>query len=97
VHGILSHASFISARSPQDKLWNSKTPQILELCRLSAVSPAQAIKVGDSPLDIHSARDAGIGLTVAVLSGGIKEEVLRAAAPDHILKDVSHLPHIFSQ
>ena len=45
-------------------------------------SPAETVMVGDVPTDVTSAAKVGVGTTVAVKSGGIKEEVLREAKPD---------------
>ncbi|MFQ5846130.1 MAG: HAD family hydrolase [Candidatus Methylomirabilales bacterium] len=49
----------------------------------------QAIVIGDTDLDIACGREAG-ATTVAVATGGDSWETLLQAAPDHLLKDLSH-------
>jgi HAD superfamily hydrolase (TIGR01509 family) len=54
-------------------------------------STAEAIAVGDTPLDLQAARNAGVR-GIGVLSGAGTEEKLRAEKPAAILKSVAGLP-----
>jgi pyrophosphatase PpaX len=67
-------------------------PVLLAL-RLLDRAPQQAVFVGDSPLDVTAGKAAGV-LTVAALWGACTREALLAAAPDHLLEDVSALPEL---
>lgn len=70
----------------------SKDQRVLEAVRQLRVTPEQSLYVGDLPDDISSARRAGLGMSVAVLSGGIYRELLAARQPDVILDSVGELP-----
>jgi phosphoglycolate phosphatase len=53
-------------------------------------APAEALFVGDMPIDVHAARNAG--LDVAVIStGSSSREQLNASNPDHFLERFSDL------
>ena len=54
-------------------------------------SLAEVIAVGDTPLDLQAARNAGVR-GIGVLSGAGTEEKLRAEKPAAILKSVADLP-----
>jgi pyrophosphatase PpaX len=64
-------------------------PLWLALDRLGA-RPDQAVYVGDALVDVASARAAGLA-AVAVTWGAGDEAALRAAAPDHVVRDVAEL------
>ena len=81
----------IEARNAGEDNWQDKQRQIRDICRAVGVLPAETVMVGDIPADIITAKQAGVGLTVAVLSGGIREAVLRKAGPDIILNDLNAL------
>lgn len=89
--GIVEHISHIITRPGKHIHWTDKTGTILEMCQKMTASPAETVMVGDVPTDVTSAAKVGVGTTVAVKSGGIKEEVLREAKPDFLLPDVTHL------
>ncbi|MBO6891644.1 MAG: HAD family hydrolase [Roseibium sp.] len=60
-------------------------------CREFAIMPADVIFVGDSTHDMDCARNAGVGLSVAVLTGPATSEELAGHA-DVILPSIEHLP-----
>ena len=75
-------------------------PDIFEaaLARMTGVSAADAIVIGDSPYDAEAARRIGMP-TIGLLSGGFtKDELLRAGAiaiyrdPAHLLEDYDNSP-----
>jgi pyrophosphatase PpaX len=63
-------------------------PLLKGLGLLGNVLPERAAYVGDAPFDIDAARAAGV-TSVAVSWGAFTEEVLRAAEPDYLFKDLN--------
>jgi phosphoglycolate phosphatase len=59
-------------------------------CAATGLEPHQVAVVGDNNHDLHMGRNAGVGLTVAVLTGTGSPQSL-AAASDHCLKDITEL------
>ncbi len=86
--------SYVTSRSGDHIHWTDKRSLIQEVCRELSVDPSEALMVGDIPTDVTSARDCGITTTVAVLSGGIRRDVLTKVSPTYILEDVSGLLEI---
>ena len=67
-------------------------PDIFEtaLARLDDVEPDEAIVVGDTPYDVQAASKAGLR-TIALLSGGFAEDVLRENGASAIYRDIADL------
>jgi phosphoglycolate phosphatase len=59
-------------------------------CAATGLEPHQVAVVGDNNHDLHMGRNAGVGLTVAVLTGTGSPQSL-AAASDHCLNDITEL------
>ena len=59
-------------------------------CAATGLEPHQVAVVGDNNHDLHMGRSAGVGLTVAVLTGTGSPQSL-AAASDHCLNDITEL------
>lgn len=89
--GLLENISYIATRLSAEVPWTDKTQHIGEICRCLSVEPKDAVMVGDIPSDILTAREAGAGMTVAVMSGGIRRDVLEQAGPDLVISNVSDL------
>lgn len=89
--GMLEYLSDIVTRPGEHVKWTDKTSMILDACRRFDVCPQDALMAGDIPTDITCAKEVGIGTTVAVLSGGIKETVLAQAAPDYLVESVGSM------
>jgi phosphoglycolate phosphatase-like HAD superfamily hydrolase len=70
----------------------AKEQRLLEAVKELGASPEQSLYVGDLPEDISSAQRAGLRLSVAVLTGGIRREILAGRQPDVILDSVGELP-----
>jgi phosphoglycolate phosphatase len=68
------------------------------LCTLESTGTpaADALFVGDMPIDVHAARNSGIDVAV-VPTGSSSPEQLRAAHPDHYLDRFSDLIALVSQ
>lgn len=70
----------------------SKEPLIQRAADRMGVPVGSCVFVGDWTGDIRSARGAGVGFIVAVLSGGMDEEVLRQEGPHLVISSVADLP-----
>ncbi len=100
--GLLSYIDHIETRSSvpeggsSDANWSDKTPQIREACQLFSVAPSEAIMAGDVPPDISSGKRENISKTIALLSGGIRSEILKEADPDYLLSSLADLSQVVS-
>ncbi|WP_077962231.1 HAD family hydrolase [Ensifer adhaerens] len=63
---------------------------VLGFCAATGLEPQQVVVVGDNNHDMHMGRNAGVGMTVAVLTGTGSRQLL-AAASDHCLSDITEL------
>jgi phosphoglycolate phosphatase len=78
---------FVSARGYRDEKDKKPSPrQAVALADLMGVSPADTYFVGDSPVDIQTARNAAMK-AVAVTWGFREKDQLQAAQPDFMLDD----------
>ncbi len=93
--GLMDSVLHLICRTDESVHWSDKRSNLLAMCDYADCPPKRSVMVGDIPADIESARDAGLGLSVAVLSGGIDRQVLEASRPDFILPDVSKLLELF--
>lgn len=85
---ILDYVDFIVTRLDPHMEWSDKRGHFNRLFSQVEVSPKDAIMFGDIPPDIYSAKDSKVGKTVAVLSGGIRKDVLEVTRPDFLLDSV---------
>jgi HAD superfamily hydrolase (TIGR01549 family) len=86
---LLKIENLIEGYTSGDYADNSKpAPDIFaaSLKKLGAISPADAVTVGDTRFDIEAARKAGLK-TIAFLCGGTSESVLREARAVAIYRD----------
>jgi phosphoglycolate phosphatase len=69
---------------------------VLGFCAATGLSPSEVVMVGDNNHDLHMGRNAGVGLTIAVLTGTGSRESLAEA--DYCLDDITGieaiLPHL---
>jgi len=63
---------------------------VLGFYAATGLSPVQVAVVGDNNHDLHMGRNAGVGLTVGVLTGTGSRETLTAAS-DYCLNDITEL------
>lgn len=63
---------------------------VLGFCAATGLTPEQVAVVGDNNHDMHMGRSAGVGMTVAVLSG-TGSRLSLAEASDHCLTDITEL------
>ena len=91
---IVDYMSFVKTRTCDNIHWSDKRDSLKYVLNESGVDPKRVAMIGDIPPDVESAIEVGIGLSVAVLTGGIKQEVLARAKPDHIISSIGELPNI---
>jgi phosphoglycolate phosphatase len=60
------------------------------LMRAEAIGPEETLLIGDSPIDVETARNAGVGV-VCLLHGLSDEAELSAASPDALVSDFAEL------
>jgi phosphoglycolate phosphatase len=69
---------------------------LLKTLEATGSEAADALFVGDMPIDVHAARNSGIDVAV-VPTGSSSEDQLRAAQPDHYLDRFSDLLKIVAR
>ncbi|CAH0131150.1 HAD-IA family hydrolase [Chryseobacterium sp. Bi04] len=72
------------------------SPEMINLAmkKFNITEPKKVLKAGDSVIDIEEGKNAGCGLTIAVLSGAQSRTELEKAKPDYILNTISEAEHI---
>ena len=86
---VLACCDALAAREDTPRVKPDPAHALALLSRLG-VSPECALLVGDHPLDIKTARAAGL-LSAAVASGHSTREALAAAGPDYLAADCAEL------
>jgi len=89
--------SFCDAFMAREDVMNVKPhpDHALGLLERLDVRPERALLVGDHPLDIETARRAGLA-SAAVVSGHSQRETLEAAGPDYLVQDCRELMSVLS-
>ena len=64
---------------------------VLSLMQQTKAKAEETLLVGDSEIDIETARNAGVD-TVAITHGFVGEDTLRLAQPDHIVRHFEEAP-----
>lgn len=67
---------------------------ILAMKKFGITDSKEVLKAGDSAIDIQEGKNAGCGMTIAVLSGAQTRAQLELVFPDHILNNLSEAEHI---
>ena len=72
------------------------SPEMIHLAmkKFNITEADKVLKAGDSVIDIEEGKNAGCGLTIAVLSGAQNRLELEKANPDHILNTISEAEDI---
>lgn len=65
-------------------------------CQACDLQCQQVIMVGDSPRDMHMGKNAGVALTVGVLSG-VHDATALAPSADIVLNSIAELPAVLQQ
>lgn len=89
--GFLPYIDFVACRESDEVHWTDKRQMLRSVVASLAVDPKDCLMVGDTPPDIISAKDIGIGKTIAVLSGGLRTEVFDKVNPCKVLNSVAEL------
>jgi len=79
----------------RNEYYFSKEQNLLEALDTLGYKPFESMFVGDHIGDIISGKRIG-AVTIAVLSGGVKKEILARENPDLIIESVAKLPSIIS-
>jgi len=66
----------------------------MERCGCRSVH--EVLNVGDTPLDLQSAKNAGVAVNVGVLSGLYRRERLMCEPQDALLASVADLPALLA-
>lgn len=90
--GLLDAKDLIAFATGKDDVAHSKPdPDIFAAAlRKAAIAAADCLVIGDTPYDVQAAKACGID-TIALLSGGFSENVLREAGAIAIYRDVEAL------
>ncbi len=93
--GALDYLDFVSG---YDSGHGPKpTPgMVYAFCKTCGIEPCETIMVGDNWHDVETGRNAGVALTVGVLTGTSTREDLHGVA-DHVLDNVEQLVELFDQ
>ncbi|BAP29643.1 phosphatase [Chryseobacterium sp. StRB126] len=72
------------------------SPEMIHLAmqKFNILEPEKVLKAGDSVIDIEEGKNAGCGLTIAVLSGAQSRTELEKAEPDYIFNTISEAVNI---
>jgi phosphoglycolate phosphatase-like HAD superfamily hydrolase len=72
------------------------SPEMINLAmrKFNIQEPEKVLKAGDSVIDIEEGKNAGCGLTIAVLSGAQNRAELEKAEPDYIFNTISEAENI---
>lgn len=62
---------------------------LLAMKKFNISKPDVVLKAGDSVIDIEEGKNAGCGLTIAVLSGAQSQSELKKSHPDYIFNSIS--------
>lgn len=89
---VFSHADGYADNGAEAMEILSKKTILLHAADQMGVPVESCMFVGDWTGDVQSARQAGVGFIVAVLSGGLDEHVLKKEDPHLILPSVADLP-----
>ena len=97
---LLSHLGiagrFGVVHGPDDGFPPKPAPHMVFMAlALLGVKASDALYVGDMPLDVLTARSAGLPVA-SVATGSSTREELRAAGPDALLESLGEVMHLFS-
>lgn len=68
---------------------------LLAMKKFNIQEPEKVLKAGDSVIDIEEGKNAGCGVTVAVLSGAQSKAELEKSNPDYIFNTISEAERFF--
>ena len=91
LHGIAEHFEFVLTNRDGVRGMN-KAENLVRGGRLFGLEPSECAYVGDWQGDVESAAEAGIGLVIAVLTGGESRQALEKFNPDVILESIADIP-----
>lgn len=89
--GFMDHFCVVSTWA-LEPTWRDKVAQLKKVCVELDVEPRNAFMAGDMISDITSAKSAGIGLSIGLLSGGLKARYFEDAGANLVLEDLTLIP-----
>ncbi|WP_284464985.1 HAD-IA family hydrolase [Chryseobacterium sp.] len=92
----LQNVHFDALITADDVLESRPSPDMIHLAmkKFNITEADKVLKAGDSVIDVEEGKNAGCGLTIAVLSGAQSRTELEKAEPDYILKTISEAENI---
>lgn len=92
----LQNVHFDALITADDVLESRPSPDMIHLAmkKFNITEADKVLKAGDSVIDVEEGKNAGCGLTIAVLSGAQSRAELEKAKPDYILKTISEAENI---
>jgi len=94
---LLSRWRFVTIQGAKDGLPKKPDPTgALRLCDDMQLAPDEVVFVGDSAVDVETARNAGMA-SVAVTWGFCERGLLEGAAPSHVISHPSELERILTR
>ncbi|HCM34848.1 HAD-IA family hydrolase [Chryseobacterium sp.] len=92
----MENIHFDALITADDVLESRPSPEMIHLAmkKFNITEADKVLKAGDSVIDVEEGKNAGCGLTIAVLSGAQSRTELEKAEPDYILKTISEAENI---
>ncbi|MFP3596460.1 HAD-IA family hydrolase [Chryseobacterium sp. SIMBA_029] len=90
------HIHYDALITADDVSESRPSPEMIYLAmkKFSILEPEKVLKAGDSVIDIEEGKNAGCGLTIAVLSGAQNRTELEKSRPDYIFNTISEAEDI---
>lgn len=94
--GWKEHIYYDALITANDVSESRPSPEMIHLAmqKFNIIDPEKVLKAGDSIVDIEEGKNAGCGLTIAVLSGAQKRSELEKSNPDYIFNTISEAEEI---
>ncbi|WP_288457757.1 phosphonatase-like hydrolase [uncultured Chryseobacterium sp.] len=95
--GWKENAHFDALITADDVSESRPSPEMILLAmkKFNIQEPEKVLKAGDSVIDIEEGKNAGCGVTVAVLSGAQSKAELEKSNPDYIFNTISEAERFF--
>lgn len=90
-HGLNRYFEFVLTNDDGKRGMN-KAENLRKAASLIGATPSECVYVGDWQGDVESAKEAGIGIVIAVLTGGEGRQSLEKFGPDAILGSIAEIP-----
>ncbi|ASW75391.1 HAD family hydrolase [Chryseobacterium piperi] len=94
--GWKEHIYYDALITADDVSESRPSPEMINLAmkKFNIHEPDKVLKAGDSVIDIEEGKNAGCGLTIAVLSGAQNKTELEKSHPDYIFNTISEAEEV---